>query len=87
METITIIELQSYADGRVLIPTPIEQRTIRPGEAGAQDEMEALSLFHTKCSYACISACDVHTVMAVDAMGNVWHKCKETFFHGHSLDE
>lgn len=72
---VTILEIQE-TDGAVAILAN-EQRTVQDNNSA----MDALSLFHTKCSYAAISSCKRHTIRLIDETGEVWNGCKATFTH------
>lgn len=86
MKTLTLIELQTSNSGSVAILAN-EQRTIRDGAEGAEDTMNALSFFHSKCALAAISKCDKHTISLVDDEGNVWRECKAVFPHAQTVEE
>ena len=75
---ITIIEVQTSNEGSVafLIGDQVDV-------VDNESTMNALSVFYTKCAYAAISICDLHTVMMVDNTGRVWNDCYATFAHGH----
>lgn len=78
-ETVTLIELQTSNTGSVGVIANV-QRTVRDQDT----TMAALSLFHQKCSLAAITACDVHVVMMVDHLGQIWRGCYQAFYHGQA---
>ena len=76
MSKITFIELQASNDGTVGILANTQYQV-----DNQEQIMTALSAFHQKCASAAISSCDVHTVEAVDSLGQVWRDCYQVFYH------
>ena len=90
MQTITFLEFQAFVQGENagrVFTIDDDKRTIRTGEHADEDIMSVLSAFHSKAALAAISSCDIHTIKAVDYLGNVWNDCDVTFNHIHSNDE
>lgn len=85
MQTISFLEFQAFNDGRVLTIDDTKKQ-IRD-EYYQEDAMECMSAFYSLCALAAISACDTHTVKAVDYLGNVWNGCSVTLLHAQPAPE
>lgn len=82
MESYIINEIQYWnRDGNIAVVTPIISMTVRDGKYETADRMALKARFHTQCSLAAISTCDVQTVQVLDKYGNVWEGCHAVFDH------
>lgn len=73
MQTLFIIEYQANNDGTATATDPL----------GYTDQSVCLNAFFNKCAAAVNTTCDTHTVMVVNAEGEVWQNYKQVLHHGH----
>lgn len=81
MQTLFILEYQANNDGTASALPPLGYQV-----TDAESENSCISAFFSKCASAAISSCDTHTVMIVNAEGDVWQGYKQTLRHGHETD-
>lgn len=81
MQTLFILEYQSQNDGTASALPPLGYQV-----TDAESENTCISAFFNKCASAAISDCDTHTVMIVNAEGEVWGGYTQTLRHGREAD-
>lgn len=74
--TLFILEFQANNDGTCAATAPL----------GYTDEKDCITAFFNKCAAAVISTCDTHTVMIVNAEGEVWQNYKQVMRHGQEVE-
>lgn len=85
MKTYNLVEVQSWNNGTSAVPAGLGYK-INDGTEAA-DTATAKAAFYSKCAVAVKSDCDIHTVMLLDGEANVVDGCKQTFYHGHEVEE